>query len=98
MTAVAYRKITGDGGDAAAIRRRLPNGERTVAGCGGSGERPTEMEARGIHARFFLLRVWARRGGSSAETPATDSSQRHEHIGGLEIARNPTVREISTIY
>lgn len=95
---VAYRKINGGGGDAAAMRRRLPGSERKVAGCGGSGERPAEMAARGIHARFFLLRVWARRGGSSAETPAPDSSQRHEHTGGLEIARNPTVREISTIY
>ncbi|KAF3536262.1 hypothetical protein F2Q69_00025258 [Brassica cretica] len=71
------------------MRRRLPGGERTVAGCGGSGERPAEMAARALHAQNFLLRVWARRGGSRAETPAPDSSQRHEHTGGLEIARNP---------
>ncbi|KAL0689602.1 hypothetical protein Bca4012_089280 [Brassica carinata] len=80
------------------MRRRLPGGERTVAICGGSGERPAEMAARAIHARNFLLRVWARRGCSRAETPAPDSSQRDEHTGGLEIARNPMVREISTIY
>ena len=80
------------------MRRRLPGGERTVAGCGGSGERPAETVAGEIHARIFLLRVWARRGGSPDETPAPDSSRRHEHTGGLEIARNPMVREISTIY
>ncbi|KAG5388592.1 hypothetical protein IGI04_030133 [Brassica rapa subsp. trilocularis] len=80
------------------MRRRLPDGERMVAGCGGSGERPAEMVAREIHARIFLLRVWARRGGCPVETPAPDSSRRHEHTGGLEIARNPMVREISTIY
>ncbi|KAL0649873.1 hypothetical protein Bca4012_092564 [Brassica carinata] len=80
------------------MRWRLPGGEQTVAGCGGSGERPAETVAGEIHARIFLLRVWARRGGSPAETLARDSSRRHEHAGGLEIARNPMVREISTIY
>ncbi|KAL0706527.1 hypothetical protein Bca4012_072953 [Brassica carinata] len=80
------------------MRRRLPRGERTVAGCGGSGECTAETVAREIHARIFLLCVWARRGGSPSETPAPDSSRRHEHTGGLEIARKPMVREISTIY
>ncbi|KAL0826649.1 hypothetical protein Bca101_050326 [Brassica carinata] len=80
------------------MRRRLPGGEQTMAGCDGSGKRPAETVAREIHARIFLLRVWARRGGSPDETPAPDSSRRHEHTGGFEIARNPMIREISTIY
>ncbi|CAG7864188.1 unnamed protein product [Brassica rapa] len=33
------------------MRRRLPGGERMVAGCGGSGERPAEMAACALHAR-----------------------------------------------
>ena len=80
------------------MRRRLPGGEQTNAGCGGFGERTAETVAREIHVRIFLLRVWARRSGSPAETLSTDSSRRHEHTVGLEIARNPIVREISTIY
>ena len=94
---VVYRKITRGGGGAAVMRWGLTGGERTVAGGGGSGEPLAETVAHENQARIFFLRVWERR-GSPDETPAPDSSRRHEHTGGLEIARNPMVREISTIY
>ena len=36
----------------------------------------------------------ARRGGSVADLPAPDSSQRHEHDGGLRITKLQTVNEL----
>lgn len=80
------------------MRRRTPGGERTVVGCGGSGERPAEAAARDLHARNFSLRVWARRGGSPSDFRAPDSSRRHEHGGGLGFAKYHTVREIRSIF
>ncbi|KAF2615405.1 hypothetical protein F2Q70_00011261 [Brassica cretica] len=94
-TVVSYQKITGGCGDAATMRRRLPSSGRTVAGY---DERPADMVARESHARDFGRRVRPRRGGYPAEIPAPDSFQCHEHTGGVEIARNQTVREISTIF
>ncbi|KAF2557007.1 hypothetical protein F2Q68_00016506 [Brassica cretica] len=44
-------KVTSGGEGAAAMRRRLPDGELTVAEHGGSGEWRSETVARGRNAR-----------------------------------------------